>query len=131
MMARQHSQNLPLIIECSFDVNLETTQLSHYNECLSSAKDEIDNPNPDQEAGTDDPLFTQKTREPTIRLAIEKFHVSTINEGSNPGGWKYHRERPDKKQSNYIRVAMNTLISIEHGISKEAILEVCQNIPPP
>jgi mRNA capping enzyme, C-terminal domain len=109
---------------------------------LLQLKENYPNPDPDPEAGSDDPLVTTKTRESLILKALDDFikqgcpPVSTnfsMNDflGEHRGAWRYFRWREDKEEPNFITVAMNTYRSIVTGVSQQDLIDVCNSIERP
>jgi len=74
-------------------------------------------------------LFSVTNREKTVKKALQTFIQGDSSPGQ-PGGWRFDRIRPDKVDPNYITVAINTLDSIHHGISKERLLVTCNELKP-
>ena len=112
-----------------------------YLSLLAKNKETFPNPNPDEDAGSEDPLLTLKTREPLIFKTLDEYikmgcpQSSKIDgsiEGSFiRGGWQFYREREDKIEPNFINTAMKTYRSIVNGLSQEAIISVCNSIERP
>jgi len=56
------TQNQPLIVECSWDDEYVTSELERYKGFIEDTKDQVENLEPDEEAGCEDPMLTFKTR---------------------------------------------------------------------
>jgi len=98
---------------------------------VQEAVSKIENPSPDEEAGSDDPLLTVETRETTIQYAFKLFiEEKEGGEGEVLGGWRVHRVREDKNDPNFIKVAVNTWRSIVSSVSKEDLIDVCKDLEP-
>ncbi|TNV72920.1 hypothetical protein FGO68_gene2376 [Halteria grandinella] len=130
-----NSKGKPLIVECSYDLAFSTPDVALYNQALQVAKETFPNPHPDPLAPSPDALFTIATRDQAVLQAHREYlkakadgQAADIEDQSLYGGWRYHRVRDDKNESNYITVAMNTFISIFTGLPKEDLISVCEGL---
>jgi mRNA guanylyltransferase len=134
LIHKSHSKMKPLVIECSFDPDHETPDQLLYNQALSETKNEVKTTTLDKDARSTDPLLSIATREQTVLLAHKKFILAktagliSSEEASFKGGWQFHKIRDDKTESNFIKVALNTLVSINDSVSREDLVDVCELI---